>query len=480
MDSKKFFTVGVSHKKASLSIREAFSLSLHSSKLLLNDAKKNGISELLINSTCNRTELYGVTENPEDFIKLLCKFSSGGINTFNKIGYTLEGKEAINHIFRVGAGLESQILGDFEIIGQLKKSFYQSKKLMMANGFLERLVNSVIQASKRVKTETGISSGATSVSFAAVQFIIKNVEDISNKNILLFGAGKIGKNTCENLIKHTKNDHIVLINRTQEKAEKIAGKFPVIVKPFGSLTAAIHDADVLIVATGSEKPTVNLDLIHNNKSLLILDLSIPRNVASEVNNHPLVKVVHLDELSQITDATFEKRQKHIPQAEKILKEVEDEFFVWLEHRKYVPTLMAFKEKIIKIIGKGNKERLVPMGDYSKKFIEIYLKNNRSVGKIDPRYSDVLFLNRNGKQLTRAMIFTLIKGYGKQAQINKIISPHTLRHSFATHLLENGADLRTIQVMMGHESITTTEIYAHMDTKYLKSVMKKFHPRKANS
>tara|TARA_B100000795_G_scaffold111004_1_gene81953 strand:+ start:78 stop:983 length:906 start_codon:yes stop_codon:yes gene_type:complete len=142
--------------------------------------------------------------------------------------------------------------------------------------------------------------------------------------------------------------------------------------------------------------------------------------------------------------------------------------------------LFFKENIIKVIGKGNKQRLVPMGGYAKKYIEIYLKNHRSIGKINPLHSDILFLNRNGKQLTRAMIFTLIKRYGKQAQINKIISPHTLRHSFATHLLENGADLRTIQVMMGHESITTTEIYAHMDTKYLKSVMKNFHPRKANS
>jgi glutamyl-tRNA reductase len=211
---------------------------------------------------------------------------------------------------------------------------------------LERITNAVIQASKRIKTETEISSGATSVAFASVQYILKNVIDISKKNIVLFGTGKIGANTCENLVKHTQNDHIVLINRTQEKAEKIAGKFPVIVKPFGSLTTAIHDADVLIVATGAQNPTVNLDLIHNNKPLLILDLSIPRNVSPEVNNHPLVKVIHLDELSQITDATFEKRQKHIPKAEKILKEVEDEFFIWLEHRKYVPTLKAFKEKIV--------------------------------------------------------------------------------------------------------------------------------------
>ena len=348
MNSKKIFTVGVSYKKASLSIREAFSLSLHSSKLLLNDAKKNGISELLINSTCNRTELYGVTENPEDFIKLLCKFSSGEINTFDKIGYTLEGKEAINHIFRVGAGLESQILGDFEIIGQLKKSFYQSKKLMMANGFLERLVNSVIQASKRVKTETGISSGATSVSFAAVQFIIKNVEDISNKNILLFGAGKIGKNTCENLIKHTKNDHIVLINRTKERAEKIAGKFKVIVKSHSELNTEIRKADVLIVATGAEHPTVNKELIHrSSRPLLVIDLSLPRNVVPEINEIDQVSLVHIDELSKMTDKNLKKRKDHIGRAEEIINEVASDFNIWLYNRKYAPFLNAIKTHLEK-------------------------------------------------------------------------------------------------------------------------------------
>ena len=139
--------------------------------------------------------------------------------------------------------------------------------------------------------------------------------------------------------------------------------------------------------------------------------------------------------------------------------------------------LFFKENIIKVIGKGNKQRLVPMGDHTKKLISLYIKKHRSINKIDPLFSDILFLNRNGRQLTRAMIFILIKKYTKKAQISKNISPHTLRHSFATHLLENGADLRSIQVMMGHESITTTEIYAHMDSKYLKSVMQKFHPRK---
>ena len=341
---RNLYNIGVSYKKADAHTRGRYSLSKDNQIKLLKEAKEIGFEGIFILSTCNRTEITGFAEHPYQLIQLLCKYSDGNVEEFARISNVYKGNEAVNQLFRIGTGLESQILGDFEIIGQIKKSFYHSKKMTLAHGLLERITNAVIQASKRIKTETEISSGATSVAFASVQYILKSVEGISEKNIVLFGTGKIGANTCENLVKHTQNDHIILINRTQEKAEKIAGKFPVIVKPFGSLTTAIHDADVLIVATGAEKPTVNLDLIHNNKPLLILDLSIPRNVAHEVNNHPLVKVVHLDELSQITDATFEKRQKHIPKAEKILKEVEDEFFIWLEHRKYVPTLKAFKEK----------------------------------------------------------------------------------------------------------------------------------------
>ena len=344
--SKHFHVIGVSYKTADIELRSQFSLNETQLHGLFLEAKEAELRNLLVINTCNRTEIYAWTSTAETLIELLCKHTGTSRNLFDTIGYTHSDSDGFHHFFRVGTGLESQILGDFEIIGQIKKSFYHSKKMTLAHGLLERITNAVIQASKRIKTETEISSGATSVAFASVQYILKNVIDISKKNIVLFGTGKIGANTCENLVKHTQNDHIVLINRTQEKAEKIAGKFPVIVKPFGSLTTAIHDADVLIVATGAQNPTVNLDLIHNNKPLLILDLSIPRNVSPEVNNHPLVKVIHLDELSQITDATFEKRQKHIPKAEKILKEVEDEFFIWLEHRKYVPTLKAFKEKIV--------------------------------------------------------------------------------------------------------------------------------------
>ena len=136
----------------------------------------------------------------------------------------------------------------------------------------------------------------------------------------------------------------------------------------------------------------------------------------------------------------------------------------------------FKENIIKIIGKGNKERFVPLGDIASNEIRKYLKI-RDNSIIDSKFSDIVFLNRYGRGLTRSMIFRIISDSYKRIGLNKKISPHTLRHSFATHLLENGADLRTIQLILGHESITTTEIYTHLDTNHLDGVLKNFHPRK---
>jgi integrase/recombinase XerD len=139
--------------------------------------------------------------------------------------------------------------------------------------------------------------------------------------------------------------------------------------------------------------------------------------------------------------------------------------------------LFFEEGFIKVTGKGDKQRFVPIGPSTQKYINIYRNEIRSHILIVPEFKDTLFLNRRGKQLTRAMIFTIIKQLAEKIGLHKTISPHTFRHSFATHLLENGADLRSIQLMLGHESITTTEIYMHVDRTHLKDVLYKFHPRK---
>jgi glutamyl-tRNA reductase len=344
-ESTYFYVIGLSYKKADAKMRGEFSLDQSAKANLMVQAKASGIESLVATSTCNRTEIYGFARHPFELIKLLCDNTQGTVEDFQSVAYIYKNSDAIEHMFKVGAGLDSQILGDFEIISQLKLSAKISKKHQLLDAYLERLINAVIQASKRIKTETKLSTGATSVSFASVHYIKKTITEISTKNILLFGTGKIGRNTCENLIKHTKNEHITLINRTRDRADKIAGKFKLLVKDYSHLQEEIGNTDILIVATGAQNPTIDKHLIQNKKPLLILDLSIPKNVDENVKELPMVSLVHLDHLSQMTDETLEKRKQFIPVAESIIAEIKTEFEAWVDNRKFAPTIKALKEKL---------------------------------------------------------------------------------------------------------------------------------------
>jgi glutamyl-tRNA reductase len=382
-----FYAVGLSYKKADAEIRGKFSLDAVAKMRLLEQAKTEGIESLIVTSTCNRTEIYGFAEHPFQLIKLICENSQGSVEAFQKYGFVFKNKEAVGHLFRVGTGLDSQILGDFEIISQIKTSFFQAKSVNLVNAFQERLINAVIQASKKIKTDTEISSGATSVSFASVQYILNNVEEIGDKNILLFGTGKIGRNTCENLVKHSKHEQITLINRTKDKAEKLAQKLDVVVKDYADLQLEIQKADVLVVATGAQNPTVDKTILNLKKPLLILDLSIPKNVNENVEDVEGVTLVHMDYLSQITDETLENRKKHIPAAEAIIEEIKEEFLTWSKGRKFAPTIHALKEKLHSIKdGELNFQRK-KLADFNEEQAEII--SNRIIQKITNHFANHL-------------------------------------------------------------------------------------------
>lgn len=369
-----FYAIGLSYKKADAEVRGHFSLDEPSKLAVLEQAKQNGIESLIVTSTCNRTEIYGFAEHPFQLIQLLCDNTKGTVEEFQKVAYVYKNKDAISHMFRVGSGLDSQILGDFEIISQLKTSARLSKKHELLNPFLERLINAVIQASKRIKTETEISSGATSVSFASVQYIMNEIDSVSEKNILLFGTGKIGRNTCENLVKHTKNEQITLINRTKDKAEAVAGKFNLLVKDYANLQEEINTSDILIVATGAQNPTVDKHCIQTTKPLLILDLSIPKNVNENVTDLDNVTLVHLDDLSQITDETLERRKEHIPVAEAIIEEIKNDFNAWLETRKFAPTIKALKHKLSYFASAELDTQRKKMSDFNETQAEVISNN----------------------------------------------------------------------------------------------------------
>jgi glutamyl-tRNA reductase len=382
-----FYSVGLSYKKADAEIRGKFSLDAAAKTRVLEQAKSEGIESLIVTSTCNRTEIYGYAEHPFQLIKLICENSQGSVEAFQKVGFVYKNQEAISHMFRVGTGLDSQILGDFEIISQIRNSFFQSKSLGLANAFMERLVNAVIQASKKIKTDTEISSGATSVSFAAVRYIINNVQDIGSKNILLFGTGKIGRNTCENLVKHTKNEHITLINRTKEKAEKLAGKLNLIVKDYSELHLELQNADVVVVATGAQNPTIDKAILNLKKPMLILDLSIPKNVNENVAELEGVTLIHMDYLSQLTDETLENRKKHIPAAEAIIEEIKEEFISWTKGRKFAPTINALKAKLNAIKTSELDFQSKKISNFNEEQAEII--SNRIIQKITTHFANHL-------------------------------------------------------------------------------------------
>jgi glutamyl-tRNA reductase len=348
LSENKLYNVGVSYKKADVHTRGSFSISAQNQLLLLEEAKENGIEGLFVLSTCNRTEITGIVEHPFQLISLLCKYSKGSVDDFVKVSSINKDKDAIAHLFRLATGLDSQILGDYEIVGQLKMSFKLAKKTQAISAYLERLINLVLQASKKVKNKTDLSSGTTSVSYAAVQYIISNLKDYNTKNILVYGLGKMGKHTCKNLAEYTNNKSVCLINRTEEKAQDFVKTHATIrTTKHSELQSEIANADVLIVSTGASEPTVTSQHISINKKLLILDLSMPNNVAEEVENNN-VTLVNVDQLSKITDETLARRQEEVPKAESIIDNYIVEFEEWINPRKHTPAINALK-KSLKVI-----------------------------------------------------------------------------------------------------------------------------------
>jgi glutamyl-tRNA reductase len=378
------YNISVSYKKADAHTRGKFSLSKGNQKSLLLLAIEKGFQGVFVLSTCNRTEISGFAERPCQLIELLCEFSEGSIQEFSKISFIYKNEEAIQHLFRIGTGIESQILGDYEIVGQLKQSFKMAKALKTTNAYSERLINAVLQASKKVKNNTKLSSGTTSVSYAAVQYIIKNLPDYNSKNILVFGLGKMGKHTCKNLAEYTQNRQVCLINRTEEKADEFVKEHSSIRKAvIGKLSEEITKADVLIVSTGANKPTITKLNISKEKELLILDLSMPQNVSKDVTQFENVSLINVDELSKITDETLAARLKEVPLAEAIIDSHITEFNDWVNNRRFTPTISALKQSLESIKNDEINFQKKKIADFDESQAEIL--TSRFIQKITTQF-----------------------------------------------------------------------------------------------
>jgi glutamyl-tRNA reductase len=350
-DLSNFFVTGINYKKTDTGIRGSFAIGPDQYENILNLATEYEVRDLFVLSTCNRSEIYGIAEHPDHLANLFCSQTKGSKELFYELAYQKRGLEALKHLFDVGAGLDSQILGDYEIVGQIRNAMKFAKAKGYIHTFMERALNQVLQSSKEIKNNTALSDGTVSVAFAAVQYIRENIRFLKNKRILLLGTGKIGTITCKNLVDYLPTSHITLINRTPEKAEHLATAFDLRTAPIEALPEEIMHADIILVATNATEPIIHFrDLEKHPGKKLIIDLSIPCNVEGTVSELPGITLIDVDGLSKLKDETLLRRAAEVPKARMIIQSHLNELLEWHEMRKHVPVLKLVKIKLQEIHG----------------------------------------------------------------------------------------------------------------------------------
>ncbi len=360
----RFCIAGISYKKADFTVRGRFSLDEAAKAGILSAAEALGLKSVFMVSTCNRTEIYGYASSPQVLGDLLVKFSPAGtIDELNKFGYFYQGFDALKHAFRVGSGLDSQIIGDFEIAGQMKQALGFSQKHNMVGPILDRTLNFISQASKKIKNQTALSSGTVSVSFAAIEWLQEKLQG-NAANVLVVGTGKFGTNVIKNLLHYLPSVNVTICNRTPDKAIKMGNNLSLEVLPMELLHDRVRDFDAVITCTHAPEPLVyshNLDPI---KKYYLVDLSVPANIDPGVTSLPNAELVNVDDISAILDKTISRRMADVPKAEAIIEEHIDAFYDWLNTYRHAPLISEMRQKLIqystsRMMAQGNELVTLP-------------------------------------------------------------------------------------------------------------------------
>jgi glutamyl-tRNA reductase len=328
----RFYAVGVSFKKTDLALRNKFALNEAQCAKVYAQPHSAYLQNFFILSTCNRTEIYGFAPCEYVLTSVLQHYAKEAMDQpIDDFIYVKEGEQAVKHFFQVAAGLDSQIPGDYEIISQVKASFQQAKELKRTNGYLEKLFNFSLQASKEVKNTTSFSDGTLSVPFSVVQQLSMHQ---ALKEVSVLGAGETGELTIKYLRKFLPEVKINLINRNSDKLKTISARYQTFAYTMDELAKAIRQSDALIVTTNAEQPLVKKDHIHGSSLQWIYDLSVPQNVAPEVYALHSVSTYDIDTISKQTTDTLQNRLAEIPKVEAIIDSFLQQFTDWSYRHHY--------------------------------------------------------------------------------------------------------------------------------------------------
>jgi glutamyl-tRNA reductase len=343
--------VSINHKTAPVELREALHLDSKEIKELLDDSRKDILSEGFVLSTCNRTEIYGFPKSPEvNYIHLekvlLEKKNVNGIKDEHFHKYF--SCSALNHIFKVAAGIDSQLIGDNQIFGQVKEAFHLAEERGAAGFMLKRVFDAAIKVGKRAKSETEISEGAITVSYAAVQLIEKIFSSLNKKSALVIGMGETGLIAA----KHLKDKNIgklTVTNRTYEKAEKAAEELHAQILPFTQFKESLHEFDIIISATSAAEFIITKDEIkkmmkkRNYAATVLMDIAVPRDIDPSAGDIDNVFYNDIDSLNIIVEQNIKKRKEELPKVQNIILEEMINFFSWYNSLEIAPTIKSLRD-----------------------------------------------------------------------------------------------------------------------------------------
>jgi len=343
----QYFAVGINFKNSDIDIRSNFSLSEEQQLQCLLMANKAGFNDFILLHTCNRTEMYGIGE-PQIAIEILCETVNQQIEAFEQTQFLKKGKAAFEHIFSLAAGLDSQILGDYEVLGQFKNACKIAKRNNLMSPYFERLTNTCVQSSKEIKTNTDLSKGTVSVSFAAVEKLMNSY----GKNafeVLVIGMGSFGQNVTKNIKNYLPNANVTVANRTHSKAENIATSLGYKTIPYQSINDEANKFNAILVCAGPNEYLFTTQNFNKGNIELMLDLCVPQSIEPSLSESFDVEVMRLDDISALLNKTLENRKFFLPIAEEIVAKNIQEFEQWLLVYLNRDKILQLKNAILNIM-----------------------------------------------------------------------------------------------------------------------------------
>jgi glutamyl-tRNA reductase len=372
--------VGLSHKTAPLEVREALAFAKEGLVEALGRLRSEvGLAEAMVLSTCNRVEIYGRANEAvaPALVSFLADYHRRPAGELDPFLYRLEGEQAVRHAFRVAASLDSMVLGEPQILGQVKEAYQAAEKAGALGSVLNALRNRSIAAAKRARTETGIGENAVSVSYVAVELARKIFGELQDRSVLLVGAGKMSELAARHLVRSGARA-TVLGGRTFEKAEQLAAALGGTAAPFESLRAELMKADIVISGTGAPGIVIRAEDIQaasvgrRGRPLFLIDIAVPRDIDPEAAKLSGVFLYDLDDLKSVAEANLRERQKEAAAAEALVEREVNEFLEWRRSLEVVPVLVELRRRADEIrraeVEKARK-RLGPMTPEQEEALE---------------------------------------------------------------------------------------------------------------